>query len=40
MKALFAEAELAAMKAIKTVFDPAGIFNPNKIFPVTEGDNI
>lgn len=40
MKALFTEAELTAMKDIKTVFDPAGVFNPNKIFPVTERDNI
>lgn len=40
MKALFTEAELTAMKDIKTVFDPVGLFNPNKIFPVTERDNI
>jgi glycolate oxidase len=40
MKALFTEAELAAMKVMKAVFDPAGVFNPNKIFPVTEVDNI
>lgn len=40
MKVLFNDQEIAAMKAIKNVFDPDGIFNPNKIFPVTEVDNL
>jgi len=40
MKMLFTNAELAAMQRIKTIFDPEGILNPNKIFPVTEVDNI
>ncbi len=40
MKMLFTTEEIAAMKAIKNVFDPDGIFNPNKIFPMTEVDNL
>jgi FAD/FMN-containing dehydrogenase len=28
------------MKQIKQVFDPNGILNPNKIFPVIEADNL
>ncbi len=40
MKVLFNEREIIAMKDIKNVFDPAGILNPNKIFPVTEVDNL
>lgn len=40
MKILFSEDDLVAMKKIKRVFDPKGILNPNKIFPVTEVDNI
>ena len=40
MKVLFNEKEISAMKDIKKVFDPQGIMNPNKIFPVTEADNL
>lgn len=40
MKVLFTDNELKAMKVIKEVFDPQGILNPNKIFPITELDNI
>lgn len=40
MKVLFTNDEIAAMKRIKQVFDPETIFNPNKIFPVTEVDSL
>ncbi len=40
MKLLFTNDEIAAMKRIKEVFDPDAIFNPNKIFPVTEADSL
>ena len=30
------DADIEAMQAIKRVFDPVGILNPNKIFPATE----
>jgi glycolate oxidase len=40
MKVLFSNRELNAMKQIKQVFDPNGILNPNKIFPVIEADNL
>jgi len=40
MKVLFNNQELLTMQGIKHVFDPKGILNPNKIFPVTEVDNI
>ncbi|MDZ7264901.1 MAG: FAD-binding protein [candidate division KSB1 bacterium] len=40
MKILFSNHDLEAMMAIKRVFDPKNIFNPNKIFPVLEADNI
>ncbi len=32
----FSETEISLMKAIKQVFDPAGILNPSKIFPDDE----
>ena len=40
MKVLFNQREISVMKDIKNVFDPLGILNPNKIFPVTEADNL
>lgn len=40
MKVLFNNQELNTMQKIKTIFDPKGILNPNKIFPATEVDNI
>ena len=40
MKTLFTDIELKTMKNMKTIFDPYNIFNPNKIFPLTETDNI
>ncbi len=40
MKVLFNNQELLAMQGIKHVFDPRGILNPNKIFPITEVDNM
>ncbi|MDR7483517.1 MAG: FAD-linked oxidase C-terminal domain-containing protein [Armatimonadota bacterium] len=30
---MFGEADIAAMKRVKDVFDPQGLFNPDKIFP-------
>ncbi len=40
MNVLFKDKEIATMKDIKNIFDPVGILNPNKIFPVTEVDNL
>lgn len=40
MKYQFSIRELQAMQEIKHVFDPRSLFNPNKIFPVTEKDNL
>lgn len=40
MKVLFSPDDLKAMLAIKQVFDPNNIFNPNKIFPMLEDDSI
>jgi len=37
MDRIFSEADLAQMKAIKTLFDPKGLANPEKIFPVRKG---
>ncbi len=31
---MFGEADIAAMKRIKAVFDPDGLYNPEKIFPI------
>jgi glycolate oxidase len=31
---VFSPAELALQRAIKQVFDPHGILNPGKVFPV------
>ena len=33
----FSPADLAKMQAIKTVFDPQGLANPQKIFPLRQG---
>jgi glycolate oxidase len=30
---MFSEADIAAMKQVKQVFDPAGVLNPGKVFP-------
>ncbi|MDH3213332.1 MAG: FAD-binding protein [Myxococcales bacterium] len=35
MGLLFSEADLDAMKRLRTVFDPDGVCNPGKIFPTT-----
>ncbi len=40
MRSLYSITDLDAMKNVKQVFDEKGILNPNKIFPVTEVDNI
>src|SRR5262249_32473769 len=32
---VFSDADLAAMLKLRTAFDPAGIFNPGKVFPAT-----
>lgn len=40
MKLLFSEQDLDVMKRVKTAFDPYNLFNPNKIFPTTEVDNL
>src|SRR4029079_17316141 len=33
MPLMFTEADLAAMRTLRAVFDPAGLCNPGKIFP-------
>ncbi|HDP99734.1 MAG TPA: FAD-binding protein, partial [bacterium] len=40
MKKLFSNDDLDAMLLVKQAFDTEGILNPNKIFPVTENDNL
>jgi FAD/FMN-containing dehydrogenase len=30
------ESEIEAMRAIKTIFDPDGILNPGKVFPLKQ----
>ena len=30
---MFNDADIAAMKQVKAVFDPDGVLNPDKIFP-------
>ena len=40
MRHLFSNDDMQAQLKLKQVFDPSGILNPNKIFPVTEVDNI
>ncbi len=37
MSAMFSVNELAAMRAIKEVFDPAGVCNPGKVLPEDDG---
>jgi glycolate oxidase len=37
MPLLFTEAELDVMRAIRDAFNPAGLLNPEKIFPITKG---
>lgn len=37
MERLFSPADLAKMQAVKTVFDPQGLANPQKIFPLRRG---
>jgi glycolate oxidase len=37
MPLLFTEAELDVMRAIRDAFNPTGLLNPEKIFPVTKG---
>jgi len=36
MPLLFSEADLAAMRRVKEVFDPRGLLNPHKMFPTGE----
>jgi FAD/FMN-containing dehydrogenase len=35
MRLLFGEADLDAMRALRSAFDPDGVCNPGKIFPTT-----
>jgi glycolate oxidase len=37
MPLLFSEDDLTVMSKIKSVFNPAGRFNPSKVFPTTKG---
>ena len=37
MTRVFTEADLAKMKDVKAVFDPEGLANPSKIFPIRKG---
>jgi glycolate oxidase len=34
MRIQFTEAELSLMRRLKTAFDPKGLLNPGKLFPV------
>jgi glycolate oxidase len=37
MPLLFSEADLALMQRVRSVFNPAGLLNPGKIFPTSKG---
>jgi glycolate dehydrogenase FAD-linked subunit len=37
MPLLFSEADLALMRRVRSVFNPAGLLNPGKIFPTSKG---
>ncbi len=40
LRLMYTPADLAAMTCLRTVFDPAGLCNPGKIFPVDEPQEI
>ena len=37
MPLLFSEADLGLMKRVRAVFNPDGLLNPGKIFPLSKG---
>jgi FAD/FMN-containing dehydrogenase len=37
MRLMFSDADLDAMKRLRAAFDPAGLCNPGKVFPLTGG---